>query len=109
MDTARTWRTSVRADHARGPRGGRRRAGSLMALDDTPLPDQPFEWTGVPEDIRPVVAEVLSQCDRVTDELLDVEHRTAMRRFLSRVAVGDRARCSGARPRRPAELSPWRG
>jgi hypothetical protein len=68
--------------------GGR---AQLMALDDTPLPDEPFEWAGVPEDIRPVVAEVLSQCDRVADELLDAEHRTAMRRFLSRAAVGDPA------------------
>jgi len=34
---------------------------------------------------------VLDGCDRCADELLDVEHRTAMRRFLSRAAVGDPA------------------
>jgi hypothetical protein len=60
----------------------------LMALDDEPLPDEAFEWAGVPEDIRPVVHEWLDICDRVADDILDVEHRTAMRRFLSRAAVG---------------------
>ncbi len=63
----------------------------LMALDDQPLTDEDFEWAGVAEDIRPVVQEMLDACDRVADELLDVEHRTAMRRFLGRAAVGDPA------------------
>jgi len=66
--------------------GGRRQ---LMALGTDPLPDEDFEWAGIPDDIRPVVAEVLGHCDRVADELLDVETRTAMRRLLSRAAVGD--------------------
>jgi hypothetical protein len=61
----------------------------LMALDTTPLPDEEFEWAGVPDDIRPVVAEILAECDRVAGDLLDVEHRTAIRRLLSRAAVGD--------------------
>ena len=68
--------------------GGRHQ---LMALDDAPLPDEAFEWAGVDEDIRPVVQEMLEACDRVADEILDVEHRTAIRRFLSRAAVGDPA------------------
>lgn len=63
----------------------------LQNLDDAPLPDEPFEWAGLAEDIRPVVQEVLDRCDRCADELLDVELRTAMRRFLSRAAVGDPA------------------
>ena len=63
----------------------------LMALDDQPLTDEDFEWAGVAEDIRPAVQEMLDACDRVADELLDVEHRTAMRRFLGRAAVGDPA------------------
>jgi hypothetical protein len=63
----------------------------LQNLDDAPLPDEPFEWAGIAQDIRPVVQEVLDGCDRCADELLDVEHRTAMRRFLSRAAVGDAA------------------
>lgn len=68
--------------------GGR---SQLQTLDDTPLPDEPFEWAGIAEDIRPVIQEMLDACDRCADELLDVEHRTAMRRFLSRAAVGDPA------------------
>jgi hypothetical protein len=63
----------------------------LQNLDDHPLPDEPFEWAGVADDIRPVIQEMLDACDRCADELLDIEHRTAMRRFLSRAAVGDPA------------------
>ena len=61
----------------------------LQKLDDRPLPDEPFGWDGVAEDIRPAVAETLTIVDRCADDLLDVEHRTAMRRLLHRAAVGD--------------------
>lgn len=63
----------------------------LMNLNDEPLPDEPFEWAGIADDIRPVVQEYLSSCDRCADELLDVEHRMALRRFLSRAAAADPA------------------
>ena len=63
----------------------------VVNLDDSPLPDEPFEWAGIPDDVRPAVAEVLEACDRCAGELLDVEHRTAMRRFLGRAAVADPA------------------
>lgn len=63
----------------------------LMNLDDDPLPDEPFEWAAIPGDVRPVVQEVLDLCDRCAAELLDTEHRTAMRRFLSRAAAADPA------------------
>lgn len=63
----------------------------LMNLDDDPLPDEPFEWAAIPDDVRSVVQEVLELCDRCAAELLDTEHRTAMRRFLSRAAVADPA------------------
>ena len=63
----------------------------LQNLDDAPLPDEPFEWAGIAEDIRPVVQQIVDDCDRCGDELLDIEHRTAMRRFLSRAAVADPA------------------
>lgn len=69
-----------------------RAAGSrtvLMSLDDDPLPDEPFEWAGVPDDIEDRVREVLERCNRCADELFDAEHRTAFRRFLSRAAVSD--------------------
>ena len=55
----------------------------LQNLDEHPLPDEPFEWAGVADDIRPVIQQMLHTCDRCADDLLDVEHRTAMRRFLA--------------------------
>lgn len=66
--------------------GGR---ANLEALDTVPLPDEPFDWTQIPDDIHHRVAEVLELCDRCADEILDVEHRTAMRRFLARAAATD--------------------
>ncbi len=83
---------------------------ALRELDDEPLPDEPFEWSGVPEDVRPVVQEVLDACDRCADEMLDVEHRTAMRRSLSRAAVGDPAAVfrRKASPVRAARDGAWR-
>ena len=65
--------------------GGR---AALEKVDAEPLPDEPFAWDGVADDIRPVVQLMLTSCDRCAEELLDVEHRTAMRRFLGRAAVG---------------------
>ena len=61
----------------------------LRNLDDRPLPDEPFLWAGIADDVRPAVVETLTIVDRCADDLLDVEHRTAMRRLLSRAAVGD--------------------
>lgn len=73
----------------------------LENLDDAPLPDEEFLWAGVPDDIRAEVGEVLEHCDRLAEEMLDVELRTAMRRFLGRAAVADpaifRRRASSAR------------
>ena len=62
---------------------------ALMALDESSLPDEEFDWAGIPEDIRPAVEAILEQCDGCADALLDVEHRTAMRRFLARAARTD--------------------
>ena len=59
---------------------------ALDALDDEPLPDEPFAWDGIPDDVVPKVAEVLEACDRCCDAVLDVEYRTACRRYLARVA-----------------------
>ena len=66
--------------------GGR---AAPLALDAQPLPDEDFDWSGIPDDIRHRVAEVLTLCDRCADELFDIEHRTAIRRLLGRAAVGD--------------------
>jgi len=62
---------------------------ALAALDDAPLPDEPFRWEGIPEDVRPQVLEVLDLCDAFCDAKLDVEHRTAIRRMLALVANGN--------------------
>jgi hypothetical protein len=62
---------------------------ALMALDEVPLPDEDFDWTGIPEGIRPAVSAILELCDGCADALFDVEHRTAMRRFLARAARND--------------------
>jgi len=81
---------------------------ALQNLDDAPLPDEPFEWAGVADDVRPVVEVMLDLCDRCVDELLDVEHRTAMRRFLSRAAVADPALFRRkASPERGAAAIAW--
>lgn len=66
--------------------GGER---ALAALDDAPLPDEAFDWTGIADDIRDRVGEVLALTDRCCDELLDQEYRTAVRRLLARAATGD--------------------
>lgn len=62
---------------------------ALDRLDARPLPDEPFAWEPIPADIHERVAEVLTLVDRCCDELLDVECRTACRRFLARAAAGD--------------------
>ena len=63
--------------------------GALAVLDTDPLPDEPFDWDGIAPDIHDRVAEVLALCDNACEALLDVEHRTACRRVLTRVAAGD--------------------
>ena len=68
--------------------GGRQ---ALLDLDDAPLPDEEFDWTLIPQDIHQSVSAILQWCDRCADDVLDVEHRTAMRRFVAKVAVADPA------------------
>jgi hypothetical protein len=62
---------------------------ALDVLDTAPLPDEEFAWDGVSDEIHASVGEVLEWCDRYCDRFLDTEYRTACRRFLARVAVGD--------------------
>jgi hypothetical protein len=62
---------------------------TLAALDDTPLPDEPFNWQPVPVDIHQRVTEVLGLLDRCCDERLNVEYRTACRRVLGCAAAKD--------------------
>jgi hypothetical protein len=63
---------------------------ALAALDAVPLPEEPFDWAPVPDDIRPRVTAALELLDRCCDEVLgDVEYRTVCRRLLSRAAAAD--------------------
>lgn len=62
---------------------------ALERLDADPLPDEPFDWSQVPADVRAPVGEVLALVDRCCDELFDVELRTAARRLLARLAAAD--------------------
>ncbi|MHB1010646.1 MAG: hypothetical protein ACYC1E_15760 [Propionibacteriaceae bacterium] len=62
---------------------------ALMRLDTEPLPNEEFDWDGIDEKARPGVQVVLHECDAGADAILDVEHRTAMRRFLARAARND--------------------
>jgi hypothetical protein len=64
---------------------------ALMRLDAEPLPDEEFDWTGIPAEIQPAVQAILDECDACADAILDSEHRTAMRRFLARAAANDPA------------------
>jgi hypothetical protein len=57
----------------------------LDSLDDHPLPDEPFDWSHVGDDVRGRVAEVVALIDRCCEELFDIEHRTAARRMLARI------------------------
>lgn len=64
---------------------------ALDTLDDDPLPDEPFDWTRLPDDIHDRVDEVLVLVDGCCAELLDTECRTACRRLLADVGAGDPA------------------
>lgn len=96
------YRLRVLAEAVGGPE-------ELAALDTAPLPDESFDWTNVPEDIRPMVTAWLDLTDRCADELFDVEHRTVFRRFLARAAAADPAvfRRVKASPVRGAAALVW--
>lgn len=66
-------------------------AEALRALDDRPLPDEPFDWSGIAGDLHDLVGNVLGLADRFCDEQWDHEHRSACRRLLARVARTDPA------------------
>jgi hypothetical protein len=58
----------------------------LDRLDDEPLPNEPFRWEGIRDDVTARVHEILGLTDRCCGEILDFEYRTACRRLLARVA-----------------------
>jgi hypothetical protein len=60
---------------------------ALDSLSPEPLPDEPFRWEGIADDIRQLVGEVLVLTDGWCDAVGDVEYRTACRRFLAASAT----------------------
>ncbi len=62
---------------------------ALEALATDPLGDEPLDLIGVPDDIVGRVTEVADRVDGCSDELFDIEFRTACRRLLSHVAAAD--------------------
>jgi hypothetical protein len=62
---------------------------ALLDLDAEPLPDEPFDWSGVDARDRAIVAAVLERCDAACGELLDAEYRTIARRILALLATRD--------------------
>lgn len=59
---------------------------ALARLDDNPLPDEAFQWAGIPVDVAERVQAVLDLVDDCCDTMFDIEFRTACRRLLARVA-----------------------
>ena len=62
---------------------------ALRTLDTLPLPDEPFVWDAIPDDVTTPVAQVLDLLDQFADERAGVEYRTALRRYLALVAASD--------------------
>lgn len=75
---------------------------ALDALDDTPIPDEPFDWSGVPSEVHEQVAAILEVVDAQCEQHFDVELRTAARRLIARAAKGDPAAFTRARKPEPA-------
>lgn len=46
----------------------------------------PFSWIGIPDDLRPRVAEIIAVCDRVCADVLDAEYADLARRLAAKLA-----------------------
>jgi hypothetical protein len=84
LDT-RSWQERMRDRLARAVGG----AEELARLDETPLPDEPFNWEGIPHDVHERVSEILAIDDEIVGDALGIEYRTACRRLLHTVASRD--------------------
>jgi hypothetical protein len=83
-------------------------AAVLDSLDDTPLPDEEFDWDKVPDDVRDRLRQVVAACDRCCDDLFGAEYRTACRRLLARAAPGLPGLLGGqAKPEAIAAAACW--
>lgn len=79
---------------------------TLERLDAEPLPDEPFDWTGVPGILVPALEDLVPLLDSCADQWLTIEHRTAMRRLGASVARRDpRALRRGPLVRRAAAIA----
>jgi hypothetical protein len=85
LGTGDSWELGIIADLATTVGGDR----ALDSLTADPLPDEPFDQSGIARDIVPAVREVLAVSDEATVALFDVEFRTAARRLLALVARGN--------------------
>ena len=59
----------------------------MPELDTEPLPDEAFDWTGVPAEAREMVSTVLALADTCCSEFWHTERRTAVRRLLHDAAA----------------------
>lgn len=60
---------------------------ALAVLDDEPLPDEDFDWSGLSPDLRGPLTDVLRRSEAACATYFDLEHRTAVRRLLHDVAL----------------------
>jgi hypothetical protein len=60
---------------------------AYAALNDDPLPDEPFDWSLVPDQWRDKTSLALARLDQMTTDLCDVETRTVARRVLANLAI----------------------
>ena len=80
---------------------------ALDTFDAEPLPDEAFDWSGIASEHHDRVAEILLLVDECCDTMLDVEHRTAGRRFLASVARADARPLERGRPASAAAAVVW--
>lgn len=96
---------TVTADRLADQVGG---SDALAELDDQPLPDEPFDWTGLDDDLRAPLGHVLELADAGCDRFFDVEHCTAVRRLLHDVALAKPRTFTGrGRPESAAAAACW--
>jgi hypothetical protein len=60
---------------------------AYATLNDDPLPDEPFDWSLVPDQWREQTSVALVRLDQMTTDLCDVETRTVARRVLASLAA----------------------
>ena len=60
---------------------------AYATLNDDPLPDEPFDWSVVPDQWRDRTSVALERLDQMTTDLCDVETRTVARRVLASLAA----------------------